>query len=480
MPETDAQTLDNMVCEPGYVRSRYGATKFCDLGGGLNEGAFTLASVKLVTGSEAFLAIVSARFSEITTGTEVDRSTTYDATAAMTNSLWNTCVYRNRIFGCNGVDRPFVWTGSGDVQLAGWTGPSDVKKLLTVQPYRSRLYFTESGSASYWYTTAVNNITGALIEKPLGSVLHFGGYPIFVGSSTNRQGDTSQELFVVYSSEGEVLIYSGRYPDDASWTLIKRSKIAPPLDVRCYVYTNTDLYLITRVGPISVDELLSSAIDNPLQLESSKVRQYFIDAAAAFVAGQPAVCHATYCPNKNYTMFNLRSTNADATDTTQLVINNATKAWSRWGGIPMNCSATFGGELYTSGLGADVYLMDVKYGTSYIAAYLIKQAYSFLDNPKANKKVTMMQPLITFQKTSGSEATDSLTYGADADLESPAALNTMSFQVTSSTAKLNKPVMPLTAYGKALALRFEDTPSVSYDARFYGSWLQVEDAGGLT
>lgn len=482
MPDTDAQTLDNFVCETGYVRLQRRIVEFTDIGSGT---ALTLDAFKNESGAEKFLAIgTDNKFWQIDTGTAVDRSATYDATAAQTYSRWITCVYRHRLFGCNHTDRPFAWTGVGDVTVAGWTGPaSNAVGLQSVQPYKSRLYFTEINNASYWYTSSVDVITGALTEVPLDSLLHRGGYPVFVGSSSARTGQVTQELFVIYTTEGEVLIYQGRYPGDATWGIVARYLIPKPADIKCHVYIDNKLYLFTSAGPIGIHELLGgvSALD-PFALESGKVRQAFIDSFIGFSSTSVGFYSAVNVPTKNYTVFNVY---ASGSGPHQYVMNNTTKAWSRWKEVNARSMAVFNDKLYIASVSSagKIYEIDAALASAPTGAtnWDLKHSSNFLGNAKSSKKVTLVQPLFSVEKQTGSEATDSLRYFADFDLEpTPAGtFATANFQVTSSTSKFNKPILPLVGEGRSVALWLQDSPSTVYDFRYYGSWVQVEDAGGL-
>ena len=479
MPETDAQTLDNMICEPGYVRFPGPVSPFCDTGAGDVE---TLRALRLESGSEVLLAIASDnKFWQIDTGTPADRSATYDATAAMTESYWQTCVYRHRIFGCNGVDRPFAWTGSGDVQLAAFTGPaSNATKLIGVQPYKSRLYFVEKANASYWYTTNVDAVTGALVEVPMDSLLHLGGYFAFAGSSSNRLGDASAELFVLFSTEGEVLIYQGRFPGDASWSIVGRYFLPKPLCHRCYCYIDNKLYLITRQGPIGIHELLSGVNPcDPFQLESGKVQQAFIDAAVAQSATFETYkhCSGVHHKGKNYAVFTVPT----VTSFPDLyVVNTTTRAWSRIFDPQGYCWEVFGEALYYGASGGAVGKFDLPINTAQASQanlFYIKHANSFLGNAKSSKKVTLIQPL--FSVDSNSSSSDVIEYGADFDLSPTSTLNSHMFNYTSTTS-FQKPILPLVGDGKSVAVRLElDSVSDDLDFRYYGSWVQVEDSGGI-
>lgn len=507
-PENDAERLDNMVCEPGYVRNRGAETSFCDTGSGKVR---TLQGLKLESGSEVFLAIsTDQNFYNITTGTASDISATYDATAQFTDAMFQTCVYRHRIFGCNGVDRPFVWTGSGDIALAAWTGPaSNATKLVSVQPYKSRLYFCEVANASIWYTTLVDAVTGALTEVPLDSLLHLGGTPVFCGSTSNRVGNTAEELLAIYTTEGEVLVYQGSYPGDGNWRIVGRYRIAKPFPqedtagsvaYRCFVYIDNKLYLITRGGLVGIHELLGGVdFNDPFQLESGKVKQAFIDDAAIGGGNDLTRAGAMHHSNKNYVVITL---NGDA-NSDILVMNTTTKAWSRWTYVFAQCWGIFNNKLYygtgDTGVSAagKVYEIDVRFGTSAYDYYywMVQHSSSFLGNPKSSKLVSLMQPLLSAQKTSGAESTSDVSYGIELEgdltmkseeTDTVATMpNSFDYQVTSSAAKFNNPVKPLVGAGKSVSLRLEDIPTAYsnltvQEIKYFGSWLQVEDTGGLT
>jgi len=145
--------------------------------------------------------------------------------------------------------------------------------LMTGTVYKNRIYFVQYQSAAYRYS-AVSAIGGALAEVDLGGVLQKGGKLAIIANFSISNVTQNQNILAFITTTGEVLFYSGTYPDSNSWALINRAQISPPIshtslldfegDVLIFaiggVYSLRDLFV--RGSQIGTSRLFNESIKN--------------------------------------------------------------------------------------------------------------------------------------------------------------------------------------------------------------------------
>lgn len=478
MPETDARTLENFVPDNGYCRMRGGVTEFDDLG---SNTVHTLATIQTAT-DELLLAIHGTAaeasgggaFSDVTDGETITSGTP-----------WQHCVFRNRLILVNGTDvaleYPKDGTDTTKVDALSYTGPATPANLINVAPYKSRLYFIEEDDTGLWYG-GVDSIEGALTEFDLASILHKGGVPVYAGAST-RAGYVNQDVLCIISSKGEVIAYQGNYPGDSTWTIIGRWFIAPPLSYRCAFHVGADLHFITKEGIVPMSQLLAgSDVDYDYLVPSGKIRPLFSQLGSQSAIDLRSTWQAIHYPDKRYVMIN------EPEDGSQLIMNTSSKAWGRFTGWSISSMAVFLEDLYFGETGTGkVYKADVLYAndtnSQIITDASIDHAYNFLGDPRNNKKITTIQPLITIQRSGGSEtAVPDVEIGANMDLSQDGRTFVVPATATPTTAKLNKFTCPIEEHGKTASVNLRisaGVSSISTDFRYFGSWVDFEKAGPL-
>lgn len=197
-------------------------------------------------------------------------------------------VMSNRIFLTDGKNTPIVWTGSGTVSNCTWTGPSDIKNLYGGCTYKSRIYFLETGTCALWYGGPGNLDSGALISFDVQSLLSKGGYPLAIKSLTSNSSGL-EDLLAIITSEGEILLYQGDYPDSATWNLVAHYFTAPLIIETGAFNVGNDVIILTTIGLVSIRALIGAGGDiNEGGIISSKINRKIIsDIAAAQTANEP-------------------------------------------------------------------------------------------------------------------------------------------------------------------------------------------------
>jgi hypothetical protein len=254
-----ALELINIFPSSNAPTLRKGYVEFQDTGNA--NPVRTLSAMPLPDGNSKLIAAVGTKIYAI------DSAGVTDTGATITNSNCQTEIFNNKMFICNGADTVQVYDGNtltiGNSTFTGVT----LADLINVSSYKNRVYFIEKDSANIWYG-GVNAVgSSALTQEDLSYVLRLGGFLVFAGSFTNQTAQTSADLFLVISSEGEVLCYAG--DDPSSWTLVARFYIGKPLGYKAFVRVNQDLWIITEQGIVPVSGLFKSLILSRLVNQSA-------------------------------------------------------------------------------------------------------------------------------------------------------------------------------------------------------------------
>jgi len=116
---------------------------------------------------------------------------------AHTSGEFQSIVFANNMYLCNGVDNAKVYTGSGTpASDLTFTGVS-LNSLINVNAYKERLYFVEANSSRVWYGGVQVTGTGgtpALTSFDFQYVFTRGGRLLFTSSFTNQFSQSSQSF----------------------------------------------------------------------------------------------------------------------------------------------------------------------------------------------------------------------------------------------------------------------------------------------
>lgn len=211
-------------------------------------------------GNELFLLMVEVtgaidwRWYDVTasgTGTLDHSDTSTGATPA-------TFYFNNNIIYCFGQ--------SGRVELYnGTTWTSDPYTFSSLSPYggteyKSRAYFIGYDSAKYGYG-AIEAVTGAVTNVDLAALINSKAVIYMIRPISLTQNLTAETVLAFVFSSGEILIYSGSYPDSANWSLISTFKVSKPIEYNAYVEAKGDSFLFTQSEILSLRNLFISGYD---------------------------------------------------------------------------------------------------------------------------------------------------------------------------------------------------------------------------
>lgn len=197
-------------------------------------------------------------------------ATAFDKTGALviTSNAWRHCFFRKRIFMVNRTNPGLVYNIGTDALAADTFTGMTTDNASQVCSYKSRLYFVEKDSTSIWYAD-VEAIAGALTEFDVGSVLEDFGNLAFASSWSVNQGDQNEQLLVIVSNSGEVLIYSGDNPEADNWALLTRVTIPAPIGTQAFIRLGQDILIVTARGVVSLATVVAGKEDENVYYNKS-------------------------------------------------------------------------------------------------------------------------------------------------------------------------------------------------------------------
>lgn len=278
-----AFALDLVNVFPGNAAPtvRLGYTQFANIGVA-NPIKFTTSLVKADATNLLIVATNNKLYSVTTGGIVTDRT----GTTIPTTGDWQSVIYNNRVYLCNGSETAQVWDGTAATfSNLTFTGVP-LTSLINVTAYKERLYFVERNTSKVWYGGLQVTGTGgtpALTAFDFSYVFTRGGYLVGIGSFSNTTSTTSQDYFWACSSEGEIVFYNGVYAGDpTTWGMVARYVVGRPLGFRAFVRINNDIWILTEQGIVPISGLFQSDPEQALNVVSSKINPLISEAASNF------------------------------------------------------------------------------------------------------------------------------------------------------------------------------------------------------
>lgn len=409
----DAIILDNWFPRESDVVSRRGYTSHCNSG----SGATVDYLFEHFSGTtQKLLAFSGGDVWDVSTSTP---SKTYDASLS---GGWVGCMFNGKSFFANGTDSALDFDGSSTWTATAWTGSglASTADLNYVFAFKSRLYFVEKNSQSFWYG-GTNSVTGTLTEFPLQGVGNFGGNLLAVHSITHDGGEGLDDYFCAFMSSGEVIVYRGT-GDPASFVLVGVYHIGPLVNKRALTRVGAELLAITSDGYIPVTKVLRNARSSPKQAISDKITQeasYVVKQHGSNSGWQAIVYH-----KGPYVLINVP---VSASSIQQHVMNLNTGAWCRFTGQAATCWAIFADNLYFGNASGVVYKADNGFSDAGTAISTDAQtAWNYFGDRGRLKKFNAIRPIFVADGDPGAQ------YGTGVDFET--IVPTSALAVPSTTA----------------------------------------------
>lgn len=391
-----APILVNWIPRPGWIELRSGYTAYVQ--------RFTDVPVETImvyrppNGSEAMFAASGATIYSITGSTLVGLAT--PVVTGLNSARWQYVNFTPAgaatvIQLCNGVDNLRQWNGSAwtSPSITGLPGSASTANIINIYAQKRRLWYIlkDSTIAAFMPTDA---ITGAIAGyQDFGALWTKGGSIVAMGDWTVDGGNGPQDYAVFISSRGQISIFSGTDPTNAStWSLVGTFDMAPPVSMRCTQKVGSDLGIITLQGVLPISQALpfdpsadrsvaiTARIQNAMAQAITQARNNFGWQLIGYPAGQLAILNVPLTENQQQV---------------QYVMDTLNGAWCQFEGWNANCFEIFNERLY---FGDNTGSLNLAFSSGAdfdlpIAADM-QCAFNYFDDPGRIKRVTMVQPLM--------------------------------------------------------------------------------------
>jgi hypothetical protein len=288
---------------------------------------------------------------------------------------------------------------AGDGTAPGTISGVDPSTFIDVTIHQRRLWFVEKDSTVGWYLPP-DQVYGVAKKFDFGPLFKRGGYLQSISTWTVGDGEGSDDLFVAFGSEGDVVVYTGIDPDSAETWALKGVYYAgaPIAGHRFHAKVAGDLKFVTTQGLISMNDMFTSNqnIAPQSNIEARPVQQFLTEQTNlyGFLPGWDVKFVASF----NMLIINIPSVTTEGS--LQLCENVVNAKWTTFLGLDAQCWVTdyqdvpfFGsGDKVMQGWTGntdDVSLTDTA-GKPITA--LVQQAYNYFGTPANNKQVGLYRP----------------------------------------------------------------------------------------
>jgi len=340
-----AEVLDNFIPTAQGARLRGGIVEHADLGAACVQ-VFNYSSGSTET---LFGATATDIYDTANVGGGAVR-------ASLTSGDWSTAQISTSggqfLVGVNGADTGWTYNGSfAGISLTGVTA-SDLSQVWL---FKERLFFVEEATTSVWYLP-VESIGGTVTEIDLGAVLNKGGNILFGATWSLDSGSGLDDVCVFVSSNGEIAVYEGTDPSNAStWSLVGVYDIGKPLNKHGSFRAGGDLAILTVDGIVPVSAAIKK---DRAALQLDAITYPIEDAWRSAVANRTAAYPVTATLWQSRTMLLVGTPEQAGGKNISFAANARTGGWGRFTGWDVRCSAVSNDILYFGSNNGKVYVAD--------------------------------------------------------------------------------------------------------------------------
>lgn len=328
-------------------------------------------------------------------------------TSGVYSSVMFTNVSGEYLVAVNGTDLRQLYNGTTWTTLPAITGVAS-SSLSHVWVFKNRLFFIQKNTMQAW-CLAVDAIGGAATQISLSGVFQKGGALMFGDTWSVDAGDGQNDICVFVSTAGEVVLFQGTDPADATkWAMVGRYDIGRPLGPNAKFRAGGDLVIATQDGLVPLSAALNkdpgalsiAAISRPIEV-FWRIEAHRRESSASWsclkwikqdmmIVGLPAI---TGIANEAW------------------VVNLLTGAWAKYTGWNIACQAEVGSIAYFGTPGGRVFIAEASGqddGAQYLSTFV--GLFDNLKRPAAQKTASMARSSWIYTKPFNAKISCSFDY----------------------------------------------------------------------
>jgi hypothetical protein len=196
------------------------------------------------------------------------------------------------------------WVQHAAGTAAGQIDGADPKNFGFIYLWKNRIFFVEENTSTAYYLPS-QSLTGAVSPFDFGTMFPHGGEMAFGGTWTVDSGSGLNDMMVVISSEGDLLLYEGTDPNDIStFSLNGRWYVGHVPDGRRFATPyGADMALVSERGLLLMTDILRGTDTMPQNEAAARINQLLQPDVRASI-------HTRYWEIKMLTDVNILAINA--------------------------------------------------------------------------------------------------------------------------------------------------------------------------
>jgi hypothetical protein len=234
---------------------------------------------------------------------------------------------------------------------ASWVDPN---KFHIVMVHMNRLWFADAQNLAIYYLP-VQTKNGTLFVLPLNSLFKRGGTVAALYTWSMDGGAGMDDRLCIFSSNGEVAIYSGVDPA-TNFQLIGVFRFDAPMSKHCVVQYGGELYLLISTGIVPMSTMMKAETEDLGQTDKT-VFSTFMDASRRFRS--QAGWQLFLDPSTSRMIANLPQGGANHYN--QLVRFMPNDYFVSWSAMPSRCWGWLGNTLYCADDKGHLYAVNRSY-----------------------------------------------------------------------------------------------------------------------
>jgi len=388
-----APILQNWVPRPGFVELRQGYSAWVQ---GISTGPVETLAVLRQPTSQRMFAASAGMIVEVT-----NQGSQPVLASGFASNRWQ---YTNFtppngttvIQLVNGVDALQQYNGAtwSSPSITGFPNGWSTVNIVNIFSAKQRLWYVMKNSTIVAFMP-IGAIQGPIAGyQDFGTLWPKGGFAVAVFDWTIDGGEGPSSYVAFMSSEGQVALYQGVDPTNTSlWSLVGVFDLPPPIGFRCATKLGSDVAVITYQGLLPISQALPY---DPSADRSAALTARIQNAMNLAVQNSKSNFGWQWIVYPAQTLGFLNVPIVENTTQTQYVMNMLTGAWCSFTNWNANCFELLNQQLFFGDNNGNVNL--AYSGSADLVSAIpadMQCAFNWFDDPGRNKRMLMIQPLMT-------------------------------------------------------------------------------------
>lgn len=232
--------------------------------------------------------------------------------------------------------------------INGWqkqelTGDGAGKSFCDIFKWKDRLWLIESDSTKAYYL-GIGAITGEATVFDFAAILRRGGHLAYGTNWTFDAGYDLSDYFVLVTTQGEVIVYEGTNPTEATSFALKGVWYVGqvPEGSRSHTHFGGELMLMSSLGVVPMSALVNGKVANEYDVASSKIQPILETVFSEYKMRFGWELTTIY----DQSFLLLKTPQRNTSQYLYYAMSTQTGAWTTITNVPMSCTVIVDEKLY--------------------------------------------------------------------------------------------------------------------------------------